>query len=364
VKVQKPIPVVPSQLDQRVDVLPVRNGILNLKTAELMPHDPALLYTRHVPITYDPNADCPLFKEFLAWGIKEDLEMFTYMQMVMGYCLTGEHHEQSFFMLFGPGSTGKSRLLKVVRNLVGPYACELDKKHLMQKRAMQTADEHLARLRGARIATATEVGQMDRFDEDLIKKLTGGEPINARFLMQNSFDFNPQFKLWVSGNFKPDIRDPGNSFWRRLKVIEFGETVTNGDHTLDQKFEAELPGILNFALEGAALWYEKGLRTPKAVETSILEYRDDVDVVGKFLRECTIVTEDPTDKIGIKVLYEAYRSWEKKYQTWDTSLKAFGIELKYRAEIRQKRGKSGVYVIGRKLIDPEQTELDSEGGEA
>lgn len=357
VKLQKPIPVVPEDLDQRVDILPVRNGVLNLRTGEMVPHDPQLLYTRHVPITFDPKADCPRFKDFLAWGVKKDLEMFEYMQLVMGYCLTGEVKEQSFFMLFGDGQTGKSTWLNVMRMLVGPYAGELDKKHLMQKRAMQTADEHLARLKGARLATAVEVGQTDRFDEDVIKKLTGEEPINARRLMQNSFDYLPQFKLWVTGNFKPDIRDPGNSFWRRMKIIEFGETVQEKNADLPSQLKAELPGILNFALEGAAKWYERGLKTPKAVETSLMEYRDEVDVIGAFLRECTIETGEDGDRIQIQQLYLAYRAWAQKWMTYHLTIKAFGLDIKARRNLVTKKTNTGKFICGRRLIEPQQAEI-------
>lgn len=348
------VPVVPGIFDQVLEVLPVRNGYIDLRTGQLRPAERSMYITRAIDIDYKADADCPLWIKFLRETVGDDDELMRYLWKASGYSLTGLTSEQKFFFLYGQGKTGKTTFLETISRIAGGFTTTIDPKHLMMKKYQDAVPEYLARLRGARIVKAVEVNENDRFDEGLVKRLTGDEVIQARYMRQDSFEFYAIFKLWLTGNARPVITDPGDSFWRRLVPISFVRQVAEEDRDLDLKAKlwGEREGILAWMVAGCVKWYEEGLGLPKSIKESHDDYRDEMDVIGQFLRDCTTV--DAGGWVQSKDLYRAYVRWAKeggatpwshtilgrrlavyglaKAKTAGNSIRYLGIELKPEAE--------------------------------
>ena len=156
----------------------------------------------------------------------------------------------------------------------------------MKKNSEQSID--LARLKGARLVTTSEIEQGKPLSESLIKQITGGDEITARFLYGEYFNFKPTSKIFLATNHKPKIRGADNGIWRRIKIIPFTVTITpeQRDRNLTEKLTAEKSGILSWFIQGYAIWRKEGLQEPDAIRDANEEYRMDMDSVGTFINDC------------------------------------------------------------------------------
>ena len=196
------VPVSSEQLDADPWVLNVQNGTLDLRTGQLRPHAREDLLTKLAPVAYDPEALCPTWEAFLSHILAGDVELIRFVQKIIGYSLTGSTQEQCLFMLYGAGANGKSTLIQTVSALLGDYARQTPTDTLLVQRGDGVRND-LARLQGARFVSAVEVEGGRRLAEALVKQLTGGDTITARFLYGEHFEFQTMFKLWLAVNHKP-----------------------------------------------------------------------------------------------------------------------------------------------------------------
>lgn len=303
------IPVRPRDMDGDPWRLNVANGTLDLRSGELRPHDRRDLLTKLAPVMYDPAAQCPTWEAFLLRVMGNDAELIGFLQRVAGYALTGDTSEQVLFLLHGTGANGKSTFLETLRALAGEeYALQIRPEALMIRNG-ETVPNDIARLKGARLVSARETEEGKRMAEALVKELTGGDTITARFLRQEYFDFRPEFKLFLAANHKPVIRGTDYAVWRRIKLIPFTVTIPpeEQDKALGRKLLAELPGILAWAVRGCLAWQRDGLKVPPAVEAATTAYKLESDTLAAFLAECT--TQDPQGETQASLLYAAYKTW-------------------------------------------------------
>ena len=236
------------QLDSHDMLLGVANGVIDLRTRKLRTAKQDQLITRHSPVVFDAKATCPQFLAFLDQVTGGNKKLALYLQRVVGYALTGSTGDQCLFFLYGSGANGKSVFLNVVKDLLGgDLACQTPSETLMIKRSGGTND--IARLQNVRAVIANEVEGGTLLAEALVKQMTGGERISARFHYQEFFEYMPKFKLFIAGNHKPVIRGRDNGIWRRIRLIPFTVTIPKAkrDAHLLTKLRAELPGILNWA---------------------------------------------------------------------------------------------------------------------
>lgn len=302
-------PVVTSQLDQDPWALTCNNGTLDLQTGKLRAHCPDDLVTKLAPVDFDEDAECPRWLAFLEQIMGGDHDLITYLQRAIGYSLTGLTTEQCMFFLYGTGANGKSTFLNTVQAMLGDdFTRQMDFGDL----DAGNVDQHPARfakLVGARWVVATESEQGRRLAEVIVKQLTGGDRLSARFMRQDFFEFTPQFKLWLASNYKPIIRGTDEGIWRRIKLVPFTVTIPEAerDGELGDKLLEELPGIFAWAVQGCLAWQREGLAAPGAVSKATASYRGEMDILQGFLSECCIVREDV--RCGSKDLYEAYRKW-------------------------------------------------------
>jgi len=316
----------PDEFDADDWLLNLENGVLNLRTLEFMPHNPDLKLTKLAPVTYDPNADCPKWKAFLQRIFNDNERLIRFVQRAVGYSLTGSTREQCLLFLHGTGANGKSTFLEVIRALLGDYAVTAEFSTFVADRKSSVRND-IARLHSARLVTAIEVGEGKRFAEELIKTLTGGDTVAARFLYREFFEFKPRFKVWLAANYKPEIRGTDYAIWRRIRLIPFTVTIPPEEQIPDlaEQLKEELSGILNWALEGLRDWLANGLQPPPEVTEATEAYRAEMDIVGLFVQDACVT--DPKAVTPSKTLYEAFRDWcaENGHET--LTPKQFGRRL-------------------------------------
>lgn len=299
-----------SEFDSDPNWLNTPNGVVNLKTGELLQHDAKYKMTKITKTKYNPNAESKLFDSFLNKITKNRPELIEFIQIVIGYALTGLTDEQVFFIFCGDGANGKSTLLNVISRILDMYSQSTPAQTLLAAKGnIINADE--ARLHGSRFVVAVEVNDGQKFDEAKVKRLTGSDMVVARFLRQNYFEFRPEFKLFIAVNNLPKVT-PNKAIFRRIKVIPFDATFD--DKQIEKKMEAKLledeEAILAWAVAGAVKWYRHGFPACKCVDDAINNYRETADVVKTFLsKEEEVITIDAKSRISVGELYETYQNW-------------------------------------------------------
>ncbi|MDM5430870.1 phage/plasmid primase, P4 family [Bacillus mycoides] len=309
------MPLVPGErqeFDKHKYLLNVENGIVDLKTGKLQQHDRELGLTKITNISFDENAKCPTWLTFLDQIFLGDKALIEYMQRLIGYSLTGDISEQIMMFLVGGGSNGKSTFINIIKDIMGDYGKQAKSDTFIKKKE-SGANNDIARLVGSRFVSAIESEEGEKLADSFVKQITGGEPVLARFLRQEFFEFIPEFKVFFTTNHKPIIGGLDEGIWRRVKLIPFNLNLPahKRDKRLPEKLSLEMPGILNWAIEGCMKWQQDGLKEPKVVAEATGKYKDDMDILAPFLDEVCYVDECENESIMIeaKELYNVYERW-------------------------------------------------------
>jgi len=260
-------------------------------------------------VDYDPKAECPLWQSHLNLIFAGDTEYLAGFQTMCGYTLLGTNPQQLMFILYGKGRNGKSKTIEVLARIFADYAVNIAADSLMAKR-FETTRSDLARLSGARFATAAEGKDGARMDESIIKQITGEYAITVRKLYENEFEFTPVAKIWLTTNHEPNIPGTDDGIWRRLWMLPFTVQIPEDkcDTAIAAKLLAESSGILNWCLFGLARYYEKGwLVQPKKVLQATANLRTVSDTVGLFL------ATESTLEVGAKISRMAFREMLEKW---------------------------------------------------
>lgn len=318
--------------DADPNMLTVDNGIVDLRSGEIQPHDPALLCSRMAGVELIDGA-CPTWHRFLE-RIQPDPDVRHYLRRAVGYSLTGHTGEQCFFFAYGSGRNGKSVFLETIGELLGEFATASSMSAFELRKGAIPND--IARLAGARLVTVSETADGQRINEPLIKDLTGGDTITARFLRREYFEFAPEFKLFIRGNHKPAIRGTDEGIWRRIHLIPFEEYITDEevDPHLQAKLSDELPGILKWAIEGCIEWQRDGLKPPEKVASATSDYRREMDTIADFLESKT----QPGDSVQATPLYQCYKQWAEQNGFHPLNQMNFGMRLAERGISKDKQG--------------------------
>lgn len=322
-------------LDADPWMLNTLDGPVDLKTGKLRRLSADDFPTKLAPVRYDAEAKCLLWETFLDRILGGDAALISFVQRALGYTLTGSTREQVLFFLYGTGANGKSTFLDVVRTLLGDYAKTATLDTFIQKQRAGASND-IARLAGARLVTAQEVQGGARLDEALVKQLTGGDAVAARFLYAEHFEFKPTCKFFLAANHKPIIQNTDHAIWRRIRLIPFAVTIpaAEQDRDLVAKLKEELPGIFAWAVRGCLEWQEKGLGEPPAVTKATDDYRDESDFLRVFLRERCF--DNPSAKTASAALYSTYVEWAKRNEDRSVSQHAFGRALSERGYAKTK----------------------------
>lgn len=259
-------------------------GTVDLRTGSLMPHCQQDHLTKITAC--GPDKGCPRWLNFLQRVTDGDSGLRSFLQRVVGYCLTGDTREHAFFFLYGTGANGKSVFVRTISGILNDYATTATVLTFVASNVEHHPTD-VAGLRGARLVIATETEQGQSWAESKIKSLTGGDKIAARFMRQDFFQFTPQFKLMVSGNHKPALRIVDEAIRRRLHLIPFSVTIPSceRDPNLVTDLRHEWPGILKWAIDGCLAWQQQGLNPPKVVRSVTEDYLSAEDTLGRWIEE-------------------------------------------------------------------------------
>lgn len=324
-------------------------GIVDLRTGDLLPHDPTYHCTKITAVA--PGGDCPLWQKFLTEVLQNDRDLIAFVQRACGYALTGDTREHAMMFFYGKGANGKGVMLNTIAGIMADYARTAP----IETFVASNFDNHptdLASLAGARLAYTTETEEGRAWAEAKIKGITGGDKIAARFMRQDFFEYTPQFKLVISGNHRPRINNIDEAMRRRINLIPFEVTIPpeQRDPDLAEKLKAEWPGILAWMTQGCLDWQRDGLQTPERVRAATAEYLEAEDSINLWLEECC--------KTGGTMAFASTRELWKSWREWcDAANERSGTQRKLTEALKDRgfnykrtthaRGFDGITVLPR-----------------
>ena len=343
------LPLPHAALDRQDMLFNCGNGTLDLVGGDLLSHRREDYLTRISGVVYDPEATCPRWEAFLLRVMGDDPELVAFLQRAVGYTLTGSTREQVLFLLYGVGANGKSTFIEILRLLTGEYAAQAEFSTFLKQDGASVRND-IARLVGARFVAAVEAEGGRPLAEAMVKQMTGGDVVTARFLFREFFEFQPAFKVWLAANHKPVIRGTDHGIWRRIRLIPFLVTIPEAERDPDlvKKLQAELPGVLAWAMRGCLDWQEHGLGLPSSVRAATESYRDEMDVLGGFLDDrCAL---EPHAQALTKELYDSYKTWADESGERAITKKAMGMRLAERGFISAKGSRGARCWQGLRLL--------------
>ncbi|MDX9963956.1 phage/plasmid primase, P4 family [Desulfobacter postgatei] len=333
--------------------LPCKNGVVDLRTGDLKPGRPEQYLKAACPTEYHKSAVCKQFERSLMEICGNDTELFCYIQRMLGQALVGANLEHKLFILWGAGRNGKDTLLETIKfvlgeKLAGPVQSEL----LLDQGRLKSSSgpsADIMRLRGLRIAWASETNEGRRMDTGKVKLLTdGGDLVGRAPYGRKEVSFPQSFSLMLLTNNKPHAPAEDFALWQRIHLIPFGTRFVDDpqesnerkkDPHLWSKLQAEAEGILAFLVAGCLEWQEHGLCPPEIVTKSTDEYRTSEDLLQLFIDEACIVGPGYTAKA--KSLFDHYKKWMTENGLKPLSGTKFGLKITERYE--KTKGKTGTY---------------------
>ena len=319
--------------------------VVDLCTGEAQPNRPGDMMTKQTAVT--PGSGCPLWRNFLHRITDGDADLEAFLRRMVGYCLTGSTGEHAMFFAYGTGANGKSVFCNAISGIMADYHRTAPVDVFMASRTDRHPTE-LAGLQGARLVTATETEENRRWAESRIKTLTGGDPIAARYMRQDFFEFTPVFKLFVAGNHKPRLRTVDEAIRRRLHLIPFSVTIPKAerDPGLPEKLKVEWPGILAWAIEGTVEWHTNGLQPPAVVTNATLEYLAGEDLIAVWLEDRCYQEGDA--RTLASELYKSFKEWAEATGERTMSQRAFSTTLESHG-YRKEKTMEGRYFHGLRI---------------
>lgn len=334
------------QLDAHPDLLLCGNGVIDLRTGALSENLPELYLTRRTPVLYDPDAKSQEWDDFLDQASAGDNELRRFLQTAVGYSSTGFTREEVMFLVHGPGGRGKSTFIDAIARAIGSYHATANfTTFLMRDRASSGPSEDIARLAGARLVTSIEVEEGQKLAEALVKQLTGGDEIAARYLYKGTFEYKPQFALWLVCNHLPTVSNHDEAMWRRILRLPFVHkpaVVNKGLKAILTDRERTGPSILAWVVRGAIDWFEHGLRVPDSVRLATEQAREQMDPLADFVEEeYTFDSKAFTPAVRVRLRYEIWcrangQSHPLGRRNFDRQMEARGLTRQHKYVDRTK----------------------------
>ena len=356
-QVHHPIPY--GSFDADIYIFNCQNGALHIDTGEFTEHRSTDLLTKKSPVVYDPTAYSGRFATYIDETMSGDADRAKFLQKILGYGLTGDTRHECMTILYGVTTrNGKGTLCESVLKVLGDYGCASRPETIAMKSYTNGSQpsEDVARLAGVRFVNIPEPGKGMVLDTAKVKAMTGNDTLNARYLHENSFDFQPQFKIYVNTNFLPVINDMTLFSSDRIIIIPFDRHFDehSRDTTLKRRFaeESVQSAILNWLLEGYRLLQSEGLFLPKSVKEATERYQHDSDKMALFFED-NLIADDTTEVMTARV-YARYKEWCQENGTYPEGMKNFKQGLQAFAQVVRKRPKRGgektTMLIGYRLI--------------
>jgi len=359
-------PIMMEDFDTDIYAFNCSNGTLHLNTMEFRPHNSADKITKMSPVKYDPNSRFKRWDDFITEVMSGDMEKSRFLQKAMGYAISGDTQYECMFVLYGALTrNGKGTLCESVLKIMGDYGRAVRPESIAHKHHHNSTNpsEDIARLAGIRFANISEPSRGLVLNAAQIKAMTGQDTLNARFLHENSFDFVPQFKLYINANYLPVVTDMTVFNSKRMHIIPFDRRFEESeqDHTLKTEFQRprNQSAILNWLIEGYRLLVTEGLTQPPTVSVATDNYQHDSDKVAQFIEE--MLTPEAHAEERTADVYAAYTKWCKRNGCYAEGSRNFNQALKSVARLERKRPRTGgnmtTILIGFKLTRPENNQM-------
>ena len=308
-----------NDMDAMEEFIAVENGLVNLKTRDLVPNAPDALMVKYCNVRYDPSADCPTWRKCVSTWFGSE-EVAWYMQKVLGKMLAGRPDEEAFYLLIGDGANGKSSFLETISEVMGGYSKALSDETVIGRKGTPASGHRadIVRLQGARFVYCSETGSGESFRAADLKRISGGDKISARGAYAAEVkEFPARFTLFIATNFAPNMQGADNAMRRRIRLIDFPHDFENDPKYramrikgLSQVLKAERSGIFNWLLEGRDGELKEGLVVPKSVQDASNAYVDSHDLVTQWFDErCEIGRPEKENDPSTKELFESYCQW-------------------------------------------------------
>jgi putative DNA primase/helicase len=281
-------------------------GTVDLRSGTVSPQRPTDLITRCSAISPADSSEGCLWITKLSEWFGDDPEELRYIQKLCGLFLIGGNPEACLPLWIGPGGDGKSVISNTLRHIMGDYARTSTDTAFLDNRHGQHHEE-IAWLKGARLVLVNEINGSLAWNDARIKSVTGGESQSASFKGGHLFEFQPEFKLLITGNEAPSLRSVGPEFRRRFHVLKFTRGVAAPDPYLTEKLKSEAGAILRWMIEGAVLYYREGLEPSPAVKAATAEYFEENDTIQQWLNDSTEAGDD--FRVKADLAYANYRAW-------------------------------------------------------
>lgn len=326
------------QLDADPWLLNVRNGTLDLRTGQLRPHNPADLITKRAEVTYVPGYTTGAWQRHLA-RVLPNPNIRREVQRALGLALVGTHLDERLDIWHGSGANGKSTTIRLLHSLLRDYAKRAAPGLLVQSYYERHPTE-IADLLGTRLVVSVEIEDGKQLAEALVKELTGGDRLKARFMHQDFFEFDPTFSLILVCNHRPSITGQDLAIWRRIRLIPWEVTIPPEERRPQEEVLAELvadgSAVLEWLLAGLADWQrERGWTAPE-VQAATARYRAEQDRLGAFLTErCEYA---PHYTVAVSALYAAYSEWCEAVGEEPVKKTTFGRLLRQRGLEQRREG--------------------------
>jgi putative DNA primase/helicase len=320
------IAITPERLDAHPYLLNCRNGVVDLRTGDLLGHDPALLLTKMAGAPYEPDAEGAVFREFLE-RIQPGEDMRLFIQRLLGLSLEGKVTAHVLPIFYGDGANGKSTLTDAVMNALGDYADAADP-DLLRARTFDAHPTGVADLFGLRLALVHETDSGHQLAEGTVKRLTGGDRLKARRMREDFWSFDPSHTFVMLTNHKPGVSGTDEGIWRRLRLVPFEVVIpaAERDEDLAAKLAGEAGAVLAWLVAGYLDWRKNGLAEPEKVTEATQAYRADSDPLGRFLDgECD---KGSVFSARSSHLFAAYEKWCATEREDPGTPRSFGDALK------------------------------------
>lgn len=310
------------EMDAKIDIVAAHNGVIQLDLANGTFHfrsfHPDDMTTKRMSVTYDPDAKCPRWEQFVGEVMDGNAELITFLQIFSGQMMYGRNEQKAFGIFLGvTTNNGKSTLVEALKDLLGDYAVSVSESVISKGNNNQINElEQLAKTQGARMVSLPEPRQNLQLNEQVLKSFTGNGLIHVRRLYQEGFDIQPGATLIIDTNYELTLRDM--SVFHRKSVILFPFNVSFSENQIDtrlfEKLRAESSGILNWILKGWEMYCALTPNScqwtlPARMQQVINEYAHDSDIIHRFIEDNYQITANRSDVVPMAELYQRYRTW-------------------------------------------------------
>jgi len=333
------------QFDADPWLLGTPEGVVDLRLGKLIEATPDMHITKITAVA-PKRGPMPYWDMVLSRCTNGDETMKQYYQSWAGYILTGDCREEAFLFVHGEGNSGKSKFIDCLGDMMGEYCATAKIEMLMESRIERHSSE-IAALAGARMVRASEPEEGSRWNEALLKLITGRDTIAARRLYEEQFTFRPQFKLVIGGNFRPALKSTGEEIRRRMHFANFPSAVPVNQRIYDlpEKLRSEWPAIMQWAIDGCMNWQQVGLGKPEAIEEATKDYLDEEDTLASWLAE---KCEKCNDRVQTGEAYKSYVAYIMSVGEKPTSQKRFSGRMEARG-FGKARTNEGRFIVGLRI---------------